>query len=201
VRSYPVRALLEPEFRADVDITEKLDYFSAGATILFALYVVTIRIFHLYSPPKPPFSPSSYPNAARWLNAWTIVCLFAYVGHVSYLSLLPRFDYSYNILANVAVGVTHNLLWTVYALPSWLSLLRRFPAKPKTYRPKGAGQAALFVVATMAATGLEVFDFPPWHRLIDAHALWHLSTVPIAVFWYRFLVRDALDEGWKSSRT
>lgn len=53
---------------------------------------------------------------------------------------------------------------------------------------------------TTAATALELFDFPPWGRVIDAHSLWHLATVPIALFWYDFLLDDALDEGWRVLR-
>ena len=58
-------------------------------------------------------------------------------------------------------------------------------------------KAFVFVLLTTAATALELFDFPPWMFIIDAHALWHLSTVPITKSWYDFLVEDALDDGWK----
>jgi len=53
------------------------------------------------------------------------------------------------------------------------------------------------VAVTMLATGLELFDFPPWLRVIDAHALWHLATAPIAIYWYRFLLDDASDPSWR----
>jgi len=58
----------------------------------------------------------------------------------------------------------------------------------------------VFVALTIAATTFEVFDFPPWYRVIDAHALWHLSTVPLVVFWWTFLIEDTLDEGWKAEK-
>lgn len=32
---------------------------------------------------------------------------------------------------------------------------------------------------------LELWDFPPWKFLIDAHALWHLGTIPVPLLWYR----------------
>ncbi|KAG6837238.1 hypothetical protein H0H93_012632 [Arthromyces matolae] len=99
---------------------------------------------------------------------------------------------------NLIVGLTHNALWLVYALP--VSLIQRFPSEAKSYRPKYANKAAVFVVLTTVATALELFDFPPWGRIIDAHALWHLSTAPIGLFWYDFLVEDALDSGWTSQR-
>lgn len=39
----------------------------------------------------------------------------------------------------------------------------------------------------LAAIMLEVFDFPPvFYRSLDAHSLWHLATVPLAVYWYYF---------------
>ena len=44
---------------------------------------------------------------------------------------------------------------------------------------------------------LELFDFPPWWRVVDAHSLWHLATAPLAVLWYDFLINDAIDAGWK----
>ena len=32
---------------------------------------------------------------------------------------------------------------------------------------------------------LELLDFPPLLLAVDAHALWHLSTVPLPLLWYR----------------
>jgi hypothetical protein len=47
----------------------------------------------------------------------------------------------------------------------------------------------------MVAMSLELLDFPPLLQAVDAHALWHLSTVPIAYLYYRFQREDALDSG------
>lgn len=101
---------------------------------------------------------------------------------------------------NLALGLSHNLLWLLYSFPQSLSFFKRFPYSSKKYRPLYAYKAALFVALTTAATSLELFDFPPLGRILDAHALWHLSTAPIAKFWYDFLVEDALDGGWRASR-
>ncbi|EIW85615.1 Per1-like protein [Coniophora puteana RWD-64-598 SS2] len=190
----------------DLPRTEKLDYFAAASAIMYALYYTVIRLFQLYSP--SPSRPSSMPSATapsspnhRSLRiAWSLLCVGAYLAHITYLSVLPRFDYTYNMAFNLILGLLHNLLWALYSLPSSLtpSFLRRFPFAGKGYRPPYAGQAALFVLLTTVATSLELWDFPAWGRVIDAHALWHLSTAPIVKFWYEFLVRDALDEGWYS---
>ncbi|KAH9948137.1 Per1-like protein [Amylocystis lapponica] len=164
----------------DLPRTEKLDYFSAALAILYALYY-TVR--------------------SGVYVAWTCICTFAFLAHISYLTLLPRFDYTYNMAFNLTVGMSHNLLWASYSLPASLSPLRRFPSRPVSYRPDYASKAVLFVLLTTAATALELFDFPPWGRVIDAHSLWHLSTVPIAMFWYDFLIQDAQDEGWRGQKS
>jgi post-GPI attachment to proteins factor 3 len=101
---------------------------------------------------------------------------------------------------NVAVGLIHNVLWGLYALPASHSLFRRFPSRPKKYRPRFTTKAAVLVALTTAATSFELYDFPPWARIIDAHALWHLSTVPIAIGWYDFLVEDSLDPSWREQK-
>ncbi|VDC02484.1 unnamed protein product [Peniophora sp. CBMAI 1063] len=173
----------------DTPFTEKLDYFSAGLTILYSLYFTVIRLFHLYTTLSHP--------ASRTFYLWSGLCLGAYISHILYLSLSARFDYGYNIAANVGLGLAHNALWLAFAMPSSLSPLRRFLGRPRSYRPWYATRAAQAVVLTTLATMLELFDFPPWWRVIDAHSLWHLATAPLAVLWYDFLINDAVDAGWK----
>ncbi|TDL20227.1 Per1-like protein [Rickenella mellea] len=189
----------------DKQITEKLDYFSAGLAILYGLYMAVVRLFFLYPnldgkrlTAASHYAPSS-PARRPILRIWSIICILAYIAHISYLAFPPRFDYTYNIVFNLAIGLAHNFLWLLYALPSSLTIFRRFPshAVGRTYRPAFASKAALFVILTTAATTLELFDFPPWRRTIDAHSLWHLSTAPIVQLWYKFMVQDALDDGWR----
>ncbi|KAL0573693.1 hypothetical protein V5O48_008264 [Marasmius crinis-equi] len=187
----------------DTAFTEKLDYFSAALTILTALYFTSIRIFHMYAPPNQnrlTIRNGRHPTSKR-LKVWTVVCGLTYATHIFYLTSLPRFDYTYNVIFNLVIGLTHNALWLIYSLPSSTSLIRRFPNRPKSYRPPFVGTAFYLVLFTTAATALELFDFPPVARTIDAHSLWHLCTAPIAIYWYRFLVQDALDESWRDQRT
>ncbi|ELU43556.1 PER1 protein [Rhizoctonia solani AG-1 IA] len=170
----------------DTPATEILDYFSAGLVILYSLFFTVVRLFHLR-----PVAATSRPSITYKL--WAMSCGLMYLGHISYLTLLPRFDYTYNMAANLIVGLIHNALWLLYP---WSSI-RLFPGRDKHYRPSFSLQPALFVLLTTLATSLELFDFPPWYRTVDAHALWHLATVPIAPLWYDFLVKDALDQGWR----
>ena len=177
--------------RIDKPITEKLDYFSAGLSILFGLYIAVIRLFHLYPTPL-----GSHDSTIRSIfrHFWTALCASAYLGHISYLSLAPHFDYGYNILANLVVGTIHNILWILFGVPA--TPFKRFPysatSKTKRWIPKPLWCVMLMIAAMM----LELFDFPPWYRIIDAHSLWHLATAPIAGMWYDFLVEDSKDDGW-----
>lgn len=178
---------------SDLPITEKLDYFSAAAAILYALYFAVVRMFHLY--PERHRIVVSRDSKSLVYNIWRIFCGLLFLGHVTYLSVLPRFDYTYNMIFNVGIGLAHNFLWIVYSLP--IRAIHRFPNRSPSYRPPYAYKAAVFVGVASAATALELLDFPPWHRILDAHALWHLATVPIGLYWYGFLIQDALDDSWK----
>lgn len=149
----------------DFDITEKLDYFAAGASVLYGLYYTPIRIFRL-DQDKPPIKHTL-------LRLWTITCALLYIAHVTYLTLW-RWDYTYNMAANVAVGVVQNILW------SWFSL-RRYQKLKKPW----AAWPGLIVAWIVLAMGLELLDFPPIYGMVDAHSLWHLGTVGPTIWWYK----------------
>ncbi|KAK3383271.1 Per1-like-domain-containing protein [Lasiosphaeria ovina] len=155
----------------DFVATEQLDYFAAGASVLYGLYYAPVRLFHLDRPAQRPV-----------LRVWTALCAGLYLAHVAYLRLW-RWDYTYNMTANVACGVIQNALW------SWFSYNR--------YRRNHLAWATwpgIVVAWILIAMSLELLDFPPLWGAIDAHSLWHLGTIAPTVLWYNFLVRDAHDE-------
>ena len=89
------------------------------------------------------------------------------------------------------------LFWLLFSLPIGSFFLTRYPGRDRRYMPPFARKAAMFVVMTTLAMSLELLDFPPWQRVIDAHSLWHLATALIATFWYGFIVEDCWDESWR----
>ncbi|KAJ4482528.1 Per1-like protein [Lentinula aciculospora] len=189
----------------DTAFTEKMDYFSAALTILVALYFTIARLFHLYAPARPKtFLATTFEHDSQGkkalLKLWSTACALTFLGHISYLTHLERFDYSYNVTFNLVVGLVHNALWLCYSLPSSVSFLRRFPNRSKRYRPHFVYKPALLVSLIIAAMALELLDFPPWALIFDAHSLWHLSTAPIAYLWYQFLIEDAGHDSWKEQR-
>ncbi|KAI8075449.1 Per1-like-domain-containing protein [Gilbertella persicaria] len=152
----------------DTSITEKLDYFSAGLYILVGFCVANLRIFYL-----------------RQTKAWVLsgVCLMAYLAHITYLSSLDRFDYGYNMLACIIVGSLQTHLWLFWSVAQYT------PWGKRERRPF-AWMAGVSVILVSCAMALEVFDFPPYQQVLDAHSLWHAATIPLAPLFYRFLLRD-----------
>ncbi|KZT53900.1 Per1-like protein [Calocera cornea HHB12733] len=163
----------------DTPWTERLDYFSAALALLYSLYYTLQRLFHLY-----------LPSNTRWRHALAGTLALVFSAHVSYLTWLPRyipslprFDYAYNMLFAVSVGLLHNALW----------LLARYTPLLPPPRPRPSYKPLAFVCLTMAAMSLELLDFPPLLGVLDAHALWHIATVPLVMFWYGWLVEDVRD--------
>jgi post-GPI attachment to proteins factor 3 len=183
-----------------------MDYFSAALAIIFSLYTAVVRLFHLYASPQlylriPVQHETSHPlipprHILRPI--WGTFCSLLFIGHVLYLSLLPRFNYTYNMIFNVLIALSQNSVWAMYSFRN--APIRRFEGAPKSYLPSYSWKPFVLAVVTIFASSLELFDFPAWKRAIDAHSLWHLATIPIVTVWYTFLIQDATDPSWKQGR-
>lgn len=171
----------------DLPWTERWDYFSAAAVLLSGFFLSIARIFRLA------------PGTRVFRNLFTTFAV-AWLLHVLYLSILPRFDYGYNMTACLFVGVAHNLLWLAYAVAPRALIASNKDGRPHGDEPEGRvlpstgpvqkRQLVLLVIFMFAAPSLELFDFPPVWRALDAHALWHLATVPLTSVWYKWLAND-----------
>lgn len=174
----------------DKPTTEKLDYFSAALAMLCNLYYAIIRLGALYQ-------DHTHHPALRRAVFWSLSTLF--LCHISYLSFW-RFDYSYNMLFNVSIGLLHNLLWlgwTLYqaTLPRGKGSDRRTLSAPSNALTKQRAphylRPTLVLTLLSSLLALELLDFPPILRSLDAHALWHAATIPVIKWWYECLVIDA----------
>jgi len=148
----------------DFRLTEELDYLGAGASVMYGLYYTPVRVFELYR---------RTPRKRGILRVWTAACAGMYIAHVAYLKFW-RWDYGYNMGANVACGAVQHLLW------SWFSWRR--------YMRTGQGWAAwpgMVVAWVLMAMSLELLDFAPLWGCLDAHSLWHAGTVGPAVLFYK----------------
>lgn len=148
----------------DFTVTEQLDYFAAGAQVLYGLYYTPIRLFHL---------DRGGQRTGSLLRIWSALCIALYIAHVVYLKYYT-WDYTYNMAANVVVGVIQNIMWTWFSIDKYRRSKRSWATWP--------GLAVAWIIVAMS---LELFDFPPLWGTFDAHSLWHLGTVAPTILWYK----------------
>jgi hypothetical protein len=167
---------------------ERLDYFFAGMTVLTGFNAVCVRYFKLYKCEN---------NFKR--NLLGIICVFLYISHVT--RLLIDWSYTYNMQANVIIGLLQNILWIRLAIKHFrqvsnnnLSLQENVmnPEYNWTLTP------IFLVVSVLFGMSFELFDFPPILELLDAHAIWHFVTIWPQIFWYPYMVKDC--EGLKDRK-
>lgn len=145
----------------DVDLTEKLDYTSAVAVLGYSLIVSIMRSFNVRD------------EAARVMVAAPLLAFIA--THILYL-INFKMDYGWNMQVCVVIGVAQLLIWAIWAG------ITHHPSRWKLW----------FVVITGGlAMLLEIYDFPPYQEVVDAHALWHATTIPLTYVWWSFIRDDA----------
>lgn len=149
----------------DIPLTEKLDYFCAFSMVLYSFYSLIVRVC------------SSHKSGLPLFVAVPFLSYFAY--HIYYLTYI-RFDYGYNMKANIIIGLLNSCGWLMWC----------YKYRHKRY----VWKCAVSVLAVNLLLLLELCDFPPWKFTIDAHALWHLGTIPVPLLWYSFLIEDCLNE-------
>jgi len=150
----------------DFNATEQLDYFAAGASVLYGFYYTPIRVFRL---------DQKYEKGESFIRLWGYLCIAMFIGHVTYLKMWS-WDYTYNMAANVAIGLVQNVLWTWFSYKKYQKSGDTFAMLP--------GLVVLFILFAMS---LELLDFPPLYGYLDAHSLWHLATVIPTVIWYKYV--------------
>lgn len=156
----------------DIRWTEAADYFCALLNIFYALWMALCR---LAGPPRKRRRVVGVLLPLIGLSMCVI-----YLRHIHYMWFI-KFDYGYNMKIALAAGVMHTSSWLCY----------QYRARDRPYARRGA----LIVILLNAAILLEVGDFPPVvYRTLDAHAVWHMVTIPLGFAWYRFLIADAKHE-------
>ncbi|KAG2734737.1 hypothetical protein G9P44_002743 [Scheffersomyces stipitis] len=189
----------------DFQVTEHLDYYFAGLTVLSSFHTLGARLFNLYRD-KYWF----------WRTLFTVVCIAAYTAHV--YRLVTDWSYTYNMRANITVGLVQNcfLIGVCYNLYSKYYEEETSPDDNKgktinlshlqyvkfrhlilpSFFSRSAKLYSLYpLLLTFIVTvgmSLEIFDFPPFfYDLIDAHSLWHLVTIfPAWLGWYDWMIWD-----------
>ncbi|GAA5966322.1 hypothetical protein JCM3765_005257 [Sporobolomyces pararoseus] len=188
----------------DLNWTEKLDYFGAGLTTLVGFWICIIRIKGWYS------STTSSPTLRRSKSLLNLSFTLLYLFHISYLSFRTRFNYSYNMKINLLISILTIFSWLYWifkiqsTLPTPSNFSKRqlssYPSARTRFRAPHHLDPLLPLLVLPLLSLFEVLDFSPiglplpWGitrlRLLDSHALWHLSTVWVVKKWYQFLIKD-----------
>lgn len=145
----------------DVDLTEKLDYSSAVALLGYSFILSILRSFNVKS------------EAARVMVAAPLLAFIT--THIMYLNFY-KLDYGWNMKVCVVMAVGQLLIWAIFAGVTC------HPSRWKLWLVVGAGGLAML---------LEIYDFPPYQGFVDAHALWHATTIPLTYIWWSFIRDDA----------
>ncbi|XP_071108771.1 post-GPI attachment to proteins factor 3-like [Haliotis cracherodii] len=148
----------------ETDFTEKMDYFFAFSIVLYNVFIFSCRIFG---------------TKVRWRQCVVGGCLLLfYAKHIRFLTY-SRFDYGYNMKINLFFGMFNMIGWLI-----WCGV--------KYKKQRYVWKCAAVVLGINALLLLEVFDFPPFWWILDAHALWHAGTAPLGWLWYSFIIDDSL---------
>ncbi|AGO10835.1 AaceriAFR678Cp [[Ashbya] aceris (nom. inval.)] len=166
----------------DMPLTEKLDYFFAGATVLAGFHALYIRFRRLDLAP-----------ARRRLFSLSVLLVFGL--HVA--RLYRSWSYTYNMRFNICFGLLQYLLLVLLALQNYSSLRRqRQQLGTGIYAQRPGLQfqlvlvPVLLVLYTAMAMSSELFDFFSYRWQIDSHAIWHFLTVAPSFVLYDFFLKD-----------
>ena len=149
----------------DKPLTETLDYIAAISLVFAQFACCLIRV--------------GYRTPYQGLANLAVLFLFTFFLYHAYYLLFIQMDFGYNMMVNIIVGLLNVLCWLVWS--AWKLFLGRVYV----------WKCAISVVLTMVFVGFELADFPPIAWTIDAHSLWHFSTIFLPILWYRFVVDDS----------
>lgn len=153
----------------DLFFTERMDYFGALLQMFYTALLAVVRLLRL-----------DRPERRRARHALLVTGAASYFGHVSYMSFV-KFNYHYNMMVGVYVGLAQTLLWIAIGVTVF-----RKTREPSDLIP------ILFPLLILCGLSFELNDFPPFLRLVDAHSLWHASTVIPTVLSYIWIKKDML---------
>jgi len=86
----------------------------------------------------------------------------------------------------VSITSTLWLLWSIFLHSKESSTTINTRSNNNSLIKKRHIICLLCQILFIFAASLEIFDFPPFWGILDAHSLWHAATVPLGFMWYHF---------------
>ncbi|XP_049867695.1 post-GPI attachment to proteins factor 3 [Pectinophora gossypiella] len=150
----------------DTPFTEFMDYACALSMVMILFIAAVIRLLF---------------RKKKVALVIVLMSIMFFIHHVRYL-YSGKVDYEYNMTVNIVIGMLATALWMVFSLGALCG--GQHAARRYVWR------LVVFCKLSGAAVLLELFDFPPYLDYWDAHALWHLSTAPLPLLFYKFVMDD-----------
>lgn len=145
--------------------TTQLDLITALAFITFGLFMALRRIF-------------GQSVSSLQVNSVAVAMFAGWAYRAYYMAQgLVRFDSHMHVSIGIVVLTT--ALWLLWILHAQFVSTERAGLSVKYV-------CLLCQVWLICASGLEIFDFPPFYGIFDAHSLWHAVTIPLGFLWYKF---------------
>ncbi|KAI5961677.1 hypothetical protein KGF57_001611 [Candida theae] len=199
----------------DTASTEVLDYFGAFAIILCNLNIIVVRFFKLYKL-QYQLRLALWQLSLVVIYAYHIVRLFidwdySYNMNINVVAGLSAmvlwFLHSFNVgrIYNKNINLVQN---TITLVPYETSILKKLLhlREDFNYGNTTRSKKLSLMVANLSrwiayipvfnnlvllcGLYLEINDFAPWFRLVDAHSLWHLLTIFPSYIWFDWNVWD-----------
>lgn len=160
-------------------------------TILFLLtmFAIGVRVYHMI------FLPSTVPFDLHMNTciALVMIATLTWLGWAGKVLYDTHSSFATTHFAQLASSSSSNTSIT-QETPASQSIhhnqsIKEWEQSLETYRMQLRSNAwyCMGIQLWLAcATMLEIFDFPPYFGLFDAHCVWHGATIPLGYLWYRF---------------
>lgn len=154
----------------DLQWTEALDY-TGGFLYASSLFLV-IMSFFLKGRDVEGIRSNIFHSILYF--AWVAFC-----AHHLYSLFFVKFDYGYNIQVIAVITILSMSLALVFTWKEW--------SRPHSWR------IALSLLALPPLSLLELFDFPPFLLIFDAHSVWHACTPLVFSLFYTYFTNVVSD--------
>lgn len=110
------------------------------------------------------------------MHTFWAICYFCWVALQVTSTVRGHVHFDDHMQLSIGLSVLHAMVWLLFII---------FSGSRSKY-------FCLFCQAWFgAASLLELYDFPPFWGIFDAHALWHAATIPLGFWWYQFWSQDS----------
>lgn len=158
----------------DLLVTEKLDYFFAGGTVLSGFYAISMRVF----------LGADREKHKKYGLIGFFFCVLVFSMHV--LRLYIDWSYTYNMRFNICFGILQYIMLITLGVQNYI----RYRGNKYLNVFKISFTPIFLVFFTGLSMSFEMFDIFISSWQLDSHAIWHGLTIWPTFKLYEFFIED-----------